>query len=90
MMQKTKIEFETDEGKITFFVEEETRIGGTAYLLVSDSESDEANAYIFKDISDSTEEEARYVEVEDPVEFDAVAEVFAKMLDDTEVTFEKN
>ncbi len=88
MNQKNRIEFETEEGVEVFFLEEETRIGGVAYLLVSDAEEGEANAYILKDISGDAEEEARYVMVEDPVEQEAVAGVFAKMLEDTEVTFE--
>ena len=40
-----KITFITDENEsLTFFVEEQTRVNGTDYLLVSDSEGDEAQA----------------------------------------------
>ena len=47
-----KITFITDENEsLTFFVEEQTRVNGTDYLLVSDSEGDEAQAYILKDVS---------------------------------------
>ena len=63
-----KITFVTDDGgKEEFYVEEQTRINGVNYILVSDSKDDEANAYILKDIS---------------TEFDAVSGVFASMLDD--------
>lgn len=88
MTVNNKIIFETGDGKEEFFVEEQTMIGGVQYLLVSDSADDEANAYILKDISAMENEDADYVMVEDPVEFDAVAGVFAKMMDDTEVTLE--
>ncbi len=39
--------FETENGEsITFFIEEETRVNGISYLLVSDSAADVAKAYI--------------------------------------------
>ena len=45
-----KITFVTDDGgKEEFYVEEQTRINGVNYILVSDSKDDEANAYILKD-----------------------------------------
>lgn len=47
-----KITFVTDDGgKEEFYVEEQTRINGVNYILVSDSKDDEANAYILKDTS---------------------------------------
>lgn len=56
-----KIRFQLEDGKeAEFYVEEQTRIGGTAYLLVSDSLDDEATAYIFKDVSDDESQEACY------------------------------
>lgn len=54
-------------------MEEQTRINGVNYILVSDSKDDEANAYILKDISTDTDAEAEYVMVEDDTEFDAVS-----------------
>ena len=42
-----KIRFQSPDGTVEdFYIEEQTRIGGVAYLLVSDSMDDEANAYI--------------------------------------------
>ena len=50
-----KIKFQLEDGtEAEFYVEEQTRIGGVAYLLVSDSQDDEATAYIFKDVSGMT------------------------------------
>ena len=61
-----KIKFVTDEGEtVEFYVEEQTRVNGTDYLLVTDSMDDEANAYILKDSSEETDPEADYVMVED-------------------------
>ena len=86
-----KITFVTDDGgKEEFYVEEQTRINGVNYILVSDSKDDEANAYILKDISTDTDAEAEYVMVEDDTEFDAVSGVFASMLDDeADITYLK-
>ena len=40
-----KIKFQLEDGtEAEFYVEEQTRIGGVAYLLVSDSQDDEATA----------------------------------------------
>ena len=80
-----KISFLTDEGQVEFFVEEQTRVNGVNYLLVSDSDGEEANAYILKDRSADGEEEADYVMVEESVELEAIAEIFQKMLEDTEL-----
>ena len=76
---------ETENGeKVAFYVEEETRVNGVSYLLVSDSRDEDANAYIFKDVSDAGDDEAKYVPVEDDNEFEAVAELFGRMMDDTD------
>ena len=53
-----KIRFQSEDGIIEFFVEEQTTVAGITYLLVSDSQDDEANAYILKDISTDTDAEA--------------------------------
>lgn len=81
-----KITFITDENEsLTFFVEEQTRVNGTDYLLVSDSEGDEAQAYILKDVSVDTDPEAKYEFVEDDVEWEAVARLFDQMLEDVDL-----
>ena len=80
-----KIKFQLEDGtEAEFFVEEQTRIGGTAYLLVSDSQDDEATAYIFKDVSEDDSQEACYEMVEDEDELQAVFKVFEQMLDDVD------
>lgn len=56
-----------------------------AYLLVSDSMDDEANAYILKDISEDTDSEACYEMVEDENELQAVYKVFEQMLEDVDL-----
>ena len=80
-----KIGFVTEDGeKIELYVEEATRVNGVNYLLVTDSDGDEANAYILRDMSADGDTEADYVMVEDEVEFEAIARVFQQMLDDVD------
>lgn len=81
-----KITFTGENGEnIEFYIEEQTRVNGTAYLLVADSEDEEANAYIMKDISADGDEVANYVFVDDDVEREAIAGVFSQMLEDIDI-----
>lgn len=80
-----KLEFIDENGeKIEFFIVDETRINGINYLLVSesDSEGEEAEAYILKDVSEAVSEEAVYEFVEDDSELEAVGKVFSELMDD--------
>lgn len=81
-----KIRFQAPDGTTEeFYVEEQTMIGGKSYLLVSDSQEDEASAYILKDISSDDSPEACYEMVEDEEELQAVYKVFEQMLDDVDL-----
>lgn len=81
-----KIKFMTESGDaVEFYVEEQTRVNGMDYLLVTDSMEDEANAYILKDMSADTDLEADYVMVEDDVELEAISKVFVQMMDDVDI-----
>ncbi len=82
-----KISFVTEDGDtVDFFVEEQTCIAGTSYLLVSDSRGDEANAYILKDVSSAESPDACYEMVEDDAELAAVSGVFQTLLEDADLT----
>ena len=81
-----KIRFQLADGTVEeFFIEEQTRIGGVSYLLVSDSLEDEASAYILKDISEKDSQEACYEMIQDDSELEAISRVFAQMLDDVDL-----
>ena len=84
-----KIEFCPDGGeKVEFYVLEQTRLGGCDYILVTDSmdsEEEEGEALILKDISAPEDKEAIYEIVEDERELDAVAEIFSDMLEDIDL-----
>ena len=82
-----KIEFcpEGENETVGIFVVEETRINGISYLLVTETEDDEADAYILKDMSQDGEAEASYVFVEDDNELEAVSAIFAELLEDVDI-----
>ncbi|HJD13666.1 MAG TPA: DUF1292 domain-containing protein [Candidatus Ruminococcus avistercoris] len=84
-----KIRFVEEDGTETeFFVEEQTRMNGYNYLLVTDSQDDEAQAYILKDLSKDTDPQASYVMVEDDREFEVISRLFADMLEDVDLETE--
>jgi len=78
------IEFETENGeKVLFYVVEETMLGGINYLLVTDSEEEEADAYIMREMTDR-DGQGVYEMVEDEEELEAVSKIFSELLDDIE------
>ncbi len=82
-----KIEFRPDgeDKTVGFFVVDETKINGVSYLLVTETEDEEAEAYILKDLSQDGEAEARYVFVEDDNELEAVSKIFTELLEDVDI-----
>ena len=82
-----KIKFVSDDAaeEIEFFVLEQTKINGTSYILVTDSEDDDAECLILKDTSGENQSESVYEIVEDDVELSAVLKVFEELLEDVEI-----
>jgi len=83
-----QIVFQTEEGDVLFYVLEETRMNGKNYLLVAESEDEDAECYILKDTSSDSSEEAVYEMVEDDEELDALSMVFSSLLEDTDIVKE--
>lgn len=81
-----KIRFSTDDGEMAeLFVLEQTRLNGSDYLLVTESDSeDEAECYIFKDISGAEETDGIYEPVEDEEELEALSKIFQELMEDVE------
>ena len=86
-MEKIKFAL-SDTETVDFFVLEQTRIGGTDYIFVTDMEDGDGDALILKDLSGPEDAEAIYEIVSDDNEMEAVADVFEKMLDDIEFVSE--
>ncbi len=87
MNKLEKITFNPEgEDPVDFYVLEQTRIGGFNYILVTDTEEGDGEALILKDMSQDGEEDSLFTIVSEDDELNAVAGVFADMLED--VTFE--
>jgi uncharacterized protein YrzB (UPF0473 family) len=85
-MDTNKIILIDDEGnEEVFYIEEQTRVYGKNYILVSTAQEGDAEALILKDISEDSNEEAAYVPVDDESELAAVMKIFEEMLDDIDI-----
>ena len=85
-MDANKIILIDDEGnEEEFYIEEQTRVYGKNYILVSTAQEGDAEALILKDISEDSNEEAAYVPVDDESELAAVMKIFEEMLDDIDI-----
>ena len=84
-MEKIKFTFEDAGESVEFFVLEQTKISGTSYILVTDSEDEDAECLILKDISKTDDVESTYVIVEDDTELSVVSKVFEELLEDIDI-----
>ncbi|MBR3309410.1 MAG: DUF1292 domain-containing protein [Lachnospiraceae bacterium] len=85
-MEDNKIIFKDEDGTTEeFYVVEETKLNDVNYLLVCESLEKETEAFILKDTSSPEDEEAVYVFVEDDTELEAVADIFAELLEDEDL-----
>ena len=84
-MEKIIFTFEDTNEEVEFFVLEQTKVNGASYLLVADSEEDEAECLILKDMSAEEDTESLYEIVEDEVELSAVLKVFEELLEDVDI-----
>ncbi|MBQ1748997.1 MAG: DUF1292 domain-containing protein [Lachnospiraceae bacterium] len=82
MEQITLFDENNEEQKL--YVLEETTLAGNHYLLLCEEPEGDSDAYIFREESSDSEEEATYTPVEDDKEYDAVLSVFEKLLEDTD------
>ena len=81
-----KLTFQGKDGEqADFYVLEQTRVNGVNSLLVADSEEDDGECLILKDMASEEEQESLYEIVEDEQELGAVLAVFEQLLDDVEI-----
>ena len=81
-----KIKFMSEEMQETdFYVLEQTKVNGVSYILVTDSEEDDAECLILKDTSAEDDKESVYEIVEDATELGAVLKIFEELLEDMEI-----
>lgn len=86
-MEETVIFIDDQTGEeIEFFVVEEVRINNINYILVTDSDEEEATAYILKEISTSDKGDAILEMVSEEDELEYIGKVFEQVLDDVDLT----
>lgn len=87
-MEKISLIPEDEERPVEFYILEETTVGGRDYFLVTDAEDGDGEALILKDMSEKEDAEALFVIVSDDDELDAVAGIFAGLVED--ISLQKN
>ena len=84
-MEKIKFAFADGSGEAEFFVLEQTKIGGFVYILVTDSQKDDAECLILKEGTEGRTAESVYEIVEEDTELLAVSKVFEELLEDVNI-----
>lgn len=84
-MGKIKFAFGDGNGEDEFFVLEQTKINGATYILVTDSEEDDAECLILKETGVEEQTDKMYEIVEDDTELLAVSKVFEELLEDVSI-----
>ena len=84
-MEKIKFAFGDGNGVDEFFVLEQTKINGATYILVTDSEEDDAECLILKETGVEEQTDKMYEIVEDDTELLAVSKVFEELLEDVSI-----
>ena len=86
-MEKVTFYDDIEDTSVDFYVVEQTKLNGENYLLVTEDESEEAEAFILREVR-SENDEITYEMVEDELEITALGKVFAELLDeDTDIQF---
>ncbi|MCI9081332.1 MAG: DUF1292 domain-containing protein [Lachnospiraceae bacterium] len=85
-MEKVNFQSSQDGEALEFYVIEQTRINGVNYLLVTEEEEGDCDAFILKDLSRENEEEAMYEMVESEEELEYISRIFSEILEDVDFT----
>lgn len=85
-MEKLVFQIPDSNGTAEFYVVEQTRINGTDYILVTEEEEGDCDAFILKEVSGSSDGEASYEMVESEEELAYMSKIFASILEDVDIT----
>ena len=72
--------------EIEFFVVEETQLNGQKYLLVTEEEDGDSDAYILREIADK-EDDVIYELVEEEAELTAIGKIFAELIEYADIEY---
>ncbi len=84
-MEKIIFQVPDSDETAEFYVIEQTRINGVNYILVTEEEDGDCDAFILKELSDSGEE-ASYEMVESEEELAYMSKIFASVMEDVDIT----
>ena len=87
MEKVTFVDPDTKE-EISLFVLEETQVNGMRYLLATEEEDGDCDAYLLKEVA-AEGEEVCYEMVEDDTELAAVGKIFEELVEDTDIEDER-
>ena len=85
-MEKISFQIPDSDETVEFYVVEQTRINGVNYILVTEEEDGDSDAYILKDVSDENDPQASYEMVESEEELEYMSKIFASILEDVDIT----
>ena len=85
-MEKVKFNDPETKEEVDFFVVEETQINGEKYLLVTEEEDGDSDAYILQEVADDNEN-IMYEMVEDDAKLAALGKVFAELIEDADIEY---
>lgn len=83
-MEKAVFSLE-DGSRAEFFVLEKAKLSGKDYILVTDVEEGDGDAWIFREIKTADNKDVIYEEVTDDDEFSALSSLFASLLEDVDL-----
>lgn len=82
-METVKFHDEELNEDLEFYVLEQTQINGNTFLLVTEEEEGDSDAFILKQVN-GQEDELVYELVEDDNVLDGLAKIFAELLEDVD------
>lgn len=85
-MEKVIFQSPQNGEALEFYVVEQTTIAGINYLLVTEEERGDCDAFILKEVSKNHQIEATYEVIESEEELESISRVFAELLEDVDLT----
>ena len=85
-MEKIVFQAPQNGGSVEFYVLEQTKINGQNYLLVTEEEEGDCDAFILKELSQEEQEDAMYEMVESEEELEYMSRIFGEILEDVDFT----
>ncbi len=85
-MEKVVFQAPHSGESMEFYVVEQTRINGVNYLLVTEEEDGDCDAFILKEISQEENEDIVYEMVESEEELEYMSRIFGEILEDVDLT----